>query len=332
MGKKNRLLLLVIFSSILFLGSSITPISSFDYDWALGGPYPFGIHMYEYDEERDTENGNYEIEEWREAIQLNFNVTRIDLETKRLDFSYYYPDGYLDSWTNYDFDMAIYSENIFTDIDDFFYINYHWNIDTESVVLVSFALDFWFEPPFFVEPNWTAFNNALVNLFDGSFIVDTVDVPSSEVDIEITFGYFLESLTMYTINNKNSLSGVLNQFTSSNTELSMHFDLANVIHDYYYDSDLGRNVYTPMEEFKLDFEVSYSKGGLLDYYLEREEVALTNEEEEEYNKAIYEYSMAFGGLKSLPLNLICILPALLVSVLIMKYSMKKKKEKVINEL
>jgi len=325
MGKKNRLLLLAIFSSILFLGSSFTPIDSYEIGWVIGEQYQFGLSMYEYYEERNTSNGNYEIEEYRSAFELSFNVTDIDLENKLMDFSYWFPDGYLEYWNNYNFDMAIYSEYIFSHTNDFFTIDFRWDTATDSVVLYNFYIDFWFDPLFFVEPVWLDFNEALKNVFNSSTIVDVVDVPDSETDIEVTFGYFLAILTDFRINNKNSLNNALNQFTADNTELLLHFDLSNVIHDNFYDEDLGHDVLLPLEDFKVDFELSYSDGGILDYYKQRIEEAYTYENE--YEKMIYDYNYAYGGLNKLktPLNLFSIIPAILVSALILKYSMKKKK-------
>jgi len=327
MGKKYRLLLVVIFSSILFLGSNLAPINSYELDWIIGEPYLFGISYYDYYEERSTENDNYVIEEIREGFQIGLNITDIDLVGKTMDFNYYDPFGNEYSWTNYDYDMRIYNESVFAHTNSFFYINYCWDEETESVVLCDFNLDYWFNPLFFVEPNWADFNIALKNVFNGSVIVDIVDVPSSETDIEITFGYFLESLSKHIINNKNSMNNALDQFTTSNTELTLHFDLSNVMHESYYDSDLAKTVFIPVEEFKVDYELRYSDGGMLEYFIHRMEIAIIEEVDELYFKGIYENSIAYGGLKSLktPLNLLSIIPALLVSVLMMKFSLKKKK-------
>lgn len=332
MGKKNRLLLLVIFCSILFIGSSITPIDSYELDFLLGEHYLFGLSFYEYYEDRDTSNGNYDIDEYRGAFEVEFNITRLDLGSKVVDLAYYYPDGTLFTWNNYNFDMAVYTSYWLAHTNNFFDIDFRWNEDTDSVVLYDFDINFWGDPLFFVEPIWWDYNQGLRTVFNGSTIIDTVDVPSSETDIEVTFGYFLEIISMYTINNRNSLNNAINQFTDNNTDLLLHFDLSNVIHNYIYDEDLGKSIYVPIEEYKVDFELSYSNGGILDYYINRYEIAMSYEDN--YEKYIDEYEAAYGGLKKLktPLNLFSIIPALLVSVLIMKFSIKKKKEKVINEL
>jgi len=332
MGKKNRLLLSVIFSSILFIGSSITPIDSYELGFLLGEDYIFGLSFFEYYEDRDTSNGNYDIDEYRGGFEITFNITRLDLGSKVLDLAYYYPDGTLFTWTNFNFDMAIYTSYLLADTNNFFDIDFRWNSATDSVVLYDFDINFGGDPRFFIEPIWWDFNLGLKSVFNGSTIVDVVDVPSSETDIEITFGYFLEILSSYTINNRNSLNNALDQFTDNNTDLLLHFDLSNVIHNYVYDEDLGESIYVPIEKFKVDFELRYSDGGILDYFIHRYELAMSFEDD--YTKIIDEYEVAYGGLKKLrtPLNLFSIIPALLVSVLIMKYSLKKKKEKVINEL
>jgi len=328
MEKKSHLLLLVIFSSILLLGSNFTPIHSYEYDWMLGEQYLYAVRNYDYEEIR-IKNGNYNIDEYLVEYQMNYNITNIDFETKRLDFSYYNTYGGQFFIYNYDFDMDYYS-NYFTSLDDFIYIDYIWDSNNETIILRNFAINYYYQPQLFIEPNWTIFNQVWKNIFNESTVVDVVYNPNSENNDVINLKYFSESITSFTFNNKKSLDSGINQLTSSNTELSLHFDLSNVIHESYYDFELARTVYVPIEEYIIDYQFRYSDGGLLEFYSYREEISSTLDDE--FYKEIFEFARAYGGLKSLDNPTFIIIPSFLLSVLIMKFSLKKKKEKVINGL
>ncbi|NHJ85495.1 MAG: hypothetical protein FK734_08535 [Asgard group archaeon] len=323
MSKKNHLLL-AFFSVILIISVNTTSILSYEYDFDVGKQYPFTTKNYFYGEESIPDEEKYIIEEDSIEMQLNFNITSMDIENKLMDFTYYSPDGHLNLWDNYYFDMSFY-EFLFESTNDFFYINFDWDSEAEVIRLIGFDIALWYTPLFFVEPNWELFNNGLLNVFNGSSIVDSLDTPTEYV--VIPFEYFLAIMNSYSINNKNSLSNAINQFTDTNTEIVLHFDLSKVIYDRYYDGESMGYKYQLFDVYKIDLQISYSDGGLLKKFLYRGEASY--ELEGVFFKEIYEYSLTSESQLAMGVPTFIILPALIVSVFIIKFSMnsKRKEEK-----
>lgn len=138
---------------------------------------------------------------------------------------------------------------------NFFATYYVYNSETRNTYLTHFYFNFYLV--FFLEVDWSIFNNNFEKILNDGNIVDTV--PTSYGEKQITVAEFLGSLSSYTICGKSTLEQARKQFTNIRTKWEFTFDLTGVI----YFSDPEENEFTLYDKYIITFYLDYSNGGTL---------------------------------------------------------------------
>ncbi|MHA1244814.1 MAG: hypothetical protein ACTSP7_09625, partial [Candidatus Heimdallarchaeota archaeon] len=202
--------------------------------------------------------------------------------------------------------------------------NYQYDQGRNQTVLFNNGIHL--DTYFFIEANWTTFNNHLDTLLNSSTIIDTVNDPYSSTVYNITFGDFLADCKSYSINGQNSLSAAKQTFTSSNTELSLTFDNGGVRHWRIWNGTAGYYNYFAYDESTLENNLKFNSGGILQEYVQRSLIGSISGDvysETEFLLGLY-YGVYEPPTDDSSIGYLLVLPAIATLVILVKWSRKRK--------
>ncbi|NHK32495.1 MAG: hypothetical protein FK730_14170 [Asgard group archaeon] len=270
MNRKLKILLLIKIVVLLFLVGNVTKVYAYNRSWNPGDVFTFTYSDLTIITDTDLE---YNVQNKLELLDQEtgtLNVTELNLLSER----------YWAIWTGkfgegpiigYDFAVADYIST-YLDLSSFLIVDYEWDYGTNSTIFVDFDIniDAWL----LIEPNWADLNTAFVDMFNESEVIETVADPYQPIIYNITLGDFLND-TSYTFMGKSTLADAKAQMESSTTAWSFTFDLSNVIYSGVFNGTLGYDEYYPYQTAVITYEMSYSKGGVLEKALEKGSISIT---------------------------------------------------------
>jgi hypothetical protein len=259
MNRKIKIFMLTKIVLVLFLVGNFTTTHAADREWQAGDIFTFTDSFHQINANYDLEFNSQNRLEFQSKDTGTFNVTEINLLTGM----------YYAIWTDtsgagpnsgYDFYVDDYVSTYLDNINTFLLVDYEWDYGTNSTKLVGFGLPViaWL----LIEPDWAKLNTAYIDMFNETEIVDTVADPYQPITYNITLGDFLSSIS-YTFMGKNNLADAKSKMKTDTTEWSLVFDLTNVIYQDVLNGTLGYDEYYPYPKAIFTYEMSYSKGGVL---------------------------------------------------------------------
>ncbi|MCE7745069.1 MAG: hypothetical protein GPJ52_08055 [Candidatus Heimdallarchaeota archaeon] len=319
MNRKIKILMLTNIVLVLLFFGNFTKTHAADREWQAGDIFTFteSIHIiatdydYEFDSQQQAES--------KIVNAFTHNVTEINLLSGRywaISTDTSGPDGN----PGYDFTMDDYVSTYHDNINSFLSIDYEWDYGTNSTKLVTFGLLMiaWF----LIEPDWATLNTAYADMFNETEIVATVADPYQPIIHNITLGDFLNSIS-YTIMGKDNLADTKKQMKSDTTEWSLTFDLSNVVYNDVFNGTLGYDEYYPFPNAIFTYELSYSKGGVLQRALMKNDfLSVVND----LGASVYlEFLTVFGDLESLTSNFAywMAIPGFLLIVAVVRIAKRK---------
>ncbi len=323
MSRKPKILMLTNIVVLLFLVGNIINAQALDRSWNPGDIITF---TYSYQNIYIDTDLEYNVVNEIDIIDQEtgtLNITELNLLNGR----------YYAIWTGklgegpivgYDFTVEDF-KNDFLDINTFLYVDYEWNYGTNDTVLVDFDVNY--DPWLLIEPNWADLNTAFIDMFNESEIIESIADPYLPIIYNITLGDFLGNIS-YTFMGKNTLAEAKNQMTPDNTQWTLTFDLSNVVHQGIYNATLGYDVYYPYQNAIITYDLSYSKGGILEKAHGEMSIGITvdNSKNEICNKNI----IIQGDLRALTSNNAywMILPGFLIVLSIVRIANRKSNRRI----
>lgn len=319
MNRKIKILMLTKIVLVLFLVGNFTTTHAANREWQAGDIFTFTDSFHQIFTDYDLE---YDVQfalEFLNQDTATFNVTEINLLTGM----------YYAIWTDtagssgnlgYVFTVDDYVSAYLDNINTFLGIDYEWDYGTNSTKLVGFGLSLstWL----LIEPDWAKLNTAYIDMFNESEIVDTVPDPYQQIIHNITLGDFLSSIS-YTFMGKNNLADAKSKMKSDTTEWSLIFDLTNVINTDVLNGTLGYDEYYPYPKAIFTYEMSYSKGGVLQRALMEMDYIVRMDD---YQGDVYmEFLTVFGDLEALTGNFAywMAIPGFLLIVAVVRIAKRK---------
>ncbi|MHA1212916.1 MAG: hypothetical protein ACTSSH_10690 [Candidatus Heimdallarchaeota archaeon] len=323
MSKKTKILMLTNIVVLLFIGNNLISSQALSYDWFAGSVYTFGTSMKNEVEVYDAETDAHIANDVRVLEEGYYNITSFNLINKRYEAFYTSQSG-SGSIFGYDFGYEDFIDQKLG-LTDFFSFNYEWNYGSNETVLTGF--DVGFSAFNFLEPNWAKINEAWVDLFNETVIIDTVADPFEPIIHNITLGDFYASLPSYTIMGKDTIAKGKDQFNADTHSWSFEFDLSGLLKNGLYNATLGYNVYFAFSTYSYYFDISYSKGGTLDNWFSGYIFDIT--QDTETTTFLYELHTAFGGLKAVTADFafLAVIPAMLSIVFVYKVARKRNERR-----
>ncbi|MBK5113531.1 MAG: hypothetical protein KGD59_11220 [Candidatus Heimdallarchaeota archaeon] len=259
MNRKIKIFMLTKIVLVLFLVGNFTTTHAADREWQAGDIFTFTDSINTIVTEYDLEYDVHVKTETINQVVGTFNVTEINLLSGRYYAIWTDPSGSGPN-SGYDFYVDDYISTYLDNINSFLTVDYEWDYGTNSTKFVAFgiSLSTWL----LIEPDWAKLNTAFIDVFNESEIVETVADPYQPIIYNITLGDFLSSIS-YTFMGKNNLADAKSRMKSDTTEWSFVFDLSNVICEDILNGTLGYDEYYPSPKAILTYEMSYSKGGVL---------------------------------------------------------------------
>lgn len=318
--KKRRMFYIILIGNIILLCNlfSVKPVSSFV---GVGDNFHYINSESYYLFYENLEFGSGELEEAAWEYSEEIRILTINSIAQTIDYERI-REGYTNNYTtSYGWESHI--SNYF-EFFDLFSFNYVWDQETESPLLVYF--DFYFYNSRFIESNWSLINTQLSEILDETIVVDTVTNPNDMVSYDITFGYFLGNLKSYKIQGRSSLPAARRQLSDSTTKWSFEFDLSGVLHyDDHYDSDLGYDIYLPVDKMILESTIEYTEDGARKYRNDIFEYENVFSDDNLKVTEIGHYETALGKLPvQLKFSYLVSIPAILFIALVVRIRKKKK--------
>jgi len=319
MNRKIKILMLTNIVLVLFLIGNFTKTHAADRDWQAGDIFTFTDSIHTIATDYDYEFDSQQQVESTIVNAFTHNVTEINLLSGRYWAISTFTSG-PDGNPGYDFTMDDYISTYLDNINTFLAVDYEWDYGTNSTKLVAFGLPLitWL----LIEPDWAAINTAYVDMFNETEIVAAVADPYQPIIHNITLGDFLNSIS-YTFMGKNNLADAKKQMKSDTTEWSLIFDLSNAIYHDVFNGTLGYDEYYLSPDAIFTYEMSYSKGGVLQRSLmELDFLSNVND----IGTEIYlEFLTVYGDLESLTGNFAywMTIPAFLLVVAVVRIAKRK---------
>ncbi len=319
MNRKNKILMSTTIVLVLFLVGNFTTTHAADREWQAGDLFTFTDSLHQIVIDQDVEVGSESRLEIKLADTVTYNVTEINLLSGRY-WAITTDVGGSSGITGYDFTIDDYITAYFDNINLFLTVDYEWDYGTNSTKLVAFSLPLaaWT----LVEPDWAKLNTAFVDMFNESEIIETVPDPYQPIIYNITLGNFLNSIS-YTFMGKDNLVDAKKQMKADTTEWSFIFDLTNIIYLDTFNGSLGYDEYYPYPNAVFTYELSYSKGGILQraYMVMDYSILQDNFREDVY----IEFLTIYGDLKALTGNFAywMAIPGFLLIVAVVRIAKRK---------
>lgn len=272
MQKRAKIIFTINLILIFTLLSSLPLINAINMrDWNVGDSVTYGIKSefkaaYEWTNESFIDSDGYTSEH-----EIKISISSFDENTKSCTIKKIYPSGGTDENTR------IYGakENgliLAQVLLDFIYI---WDYSLNKTILTGFYLSFnpfykYGYPSLFLEPDWGTFNGEFVEILNTSRIISAV---YHNYTLHYTYlSDFLDSISSYKIMGEETITDAQNAFTNETTKWSFEFDLAGAIHYGIYNYVTHKTDYYPYDKYLISFEFEYSKGGILESYMEHKEI------------------------------------------------------------
>ncbi len=319
MNRKITIFIIVKIALISILMVTTTSIQAADRSWHAGEVYFFGesndsklIYRSSSPELRTMVTTNSQL-------QFSYNITGIDLLQERYQ-AIYADDSGPSSISNRRFTWEDFVERY---LDNILQATYEWDYEHNSTVLTSFTFpsSTWK----FIEPQWDMINNGFANdILNTSEIIATVNDPYLPIIHNITLDTFLNNTNSYSIMGKSNLEDAKQKFTEKITNWFLEFDLAGFLMVGVYNSTLGYDLYHPIEEATISYEIEYTKGGVLKrFHLN----GYSNSSFPDYTlESSMDKLVVLGGIESLEGNypFLMVFPAIFVIAI---FALKIRKEK-----
>lgn len=303
---------------VLFLFGNYTTTHAYDRSWHAGDIFTFTYSSIQILTDTDLEYNVQDVFETVDQETGTLNVTEINLLSGRYHSIWTGRFGVGPNVGN-DFTVEDYI-NTYLDTNSFFSIDYEWDYGTNSTIFVDFDVNIgdWL----LIEPNWVKLNTAFIDLFNESEIIETVADPYLPITHNITLGDFLNSIT-YTIMGKNKLADAKSKIKADNTAWSFIFDLSNAVNMGVFNGTLGYDEYYPYQEAILTYEMSYSKGGVLERFLY--EGRISSVVDNQRGDIFQENIIIFGDLEAMTGNFAywMIVPGFLLIVAVVRIANRK---------
>jgi len=317
-NRKITIFFIAKISLITILMVNTTSIQAADRSWHAGEVYFFGDSYDSQDIYRSHSTGLESTFDFNSEMQFSYNITGVDLIQERYQAIYADETG-PSSITNRRFVWEDFVERY---LGNLLKPNYEWDYEHNSTVLTSFSLSFstWK----FIEPQWDMINSGFADLFNTSEIIATVDDPYSPVIHNITLGTFLNNTNSYSIMGKDNLEDAKLKFTEKITNWFLGFDLTGYLMVGVYNSTLGYDLFHPVEEATIDYEIEYTKGGILNRFQWN---SYSNSNFTDYShKLSVNRLTVLGGIESLEGNFpfLMVFPAIIFVAI---FALKIRKEK-----
>ena len=294
MGKKN---ILIMTGAVLLIAlfCNLSLVSASDLSWNAGDIIVWG----HYDDVsiivKDL-NADTTLEEIVQGgYDFQYNITAYDSVSKQYDYIYSDPSGtYSPSTRSFDWeDFA--DADLTSDNGDFINVNYIYDENTNHTILTTFTLSVNFLNYRLIESNWNGLNIRFAEVFNESYLLDTVNDPWSSTVYNFTWGTFLDNID-YKIMGRSKLKYALNQFKADTSKWTFEFDLSG----YLYHS-IGGGEYAAYDSFIVKLEVDYSDGGVLEKFVK--DTSYTKIDDDIQTDYLYHSKEALGGLKKAMLSL-----------------------------
>ncbi|MHA1306537.1 MAG: hypothetical protein ACTSQN_04490 [Candidatus Heimdallarchaeota archaeon] len=324
MNKKGKLILITTMVSLLLFASNYTASQGIVGSWDVGSYETFTEQTYERLYQKYIPD-NFETTEINEQLIVSkVNITSINNVTGQVFYDIFTP-GTITPFSDYYFMSNLVGD--YATLFSLFDFDYRYDEDRNQTVLYGFDIDLFLQ--FYVEANWTIFNNHFDTIFNGSTIIDTVTDPyNGSITYEITFGDFLANCKSFSINGQSTLAAAKQTFTSSNTGLSIKFDNGGVRHRRLWNFTAGHFNYYVYDTYKIENNLKFDSGGILKEYVDRSVIGETIGDiysEVEVKTAFY------SGVQELPaiteessLGYILVIPAIATIAVLVKWSRKRK--------
>ncbi|MBN1329988.1 MAG: hypothetical protein JXA54_10995 [Candidatus Heimdallarchaeota archaeon] len=322
MTKKLTNIIVISTLVLILIGSNINTTNAAVRSWNIGDTFKYGFRVYleEFyiDYELDEVKADYIIDQ---TSEFSINITAINNLT--LTFEYYTFDAYGTSGPEtdtYDSDQFINSltlNNLFSGV------AYEWDYEHNTTVMTGFGFNF--PGQFFLEPNWTAINSHLKEIFNENEIITTVVDPYEPIVHNITLGRILTDSKSYSIQGKNDLADAKQLFTSTTSHWTFEFDYSGKIKATVFNNTAGYNNYIPYEIFAYKFEEGFTEGGVIERLHFGYEYKVTVNEALIHITQLVDYWLGgLGETNTSNFAYSIILPGLGLIVMFVKWSSKKK--------
>lgn len=287
MGKK-QILMVINAALIIALFCNLSLVSASDLTWNAGDVIEWGRYTEITTIVTDNAAGTSLEDIDQDGYDFQYNITAYDAIAK--DYNYIYTDSSGPSSQSRSFDWENFANaDLTSDNGDFLTVNYIYDTFTNNTVLRDFSLDVNYLNWRLIEPNWVGLNQAYKEIFNETYLLDTVADAWDPIIYNFTWGYFLDSID-FKIMSRSNLKYALNQFKDSTNKWTFEFDLSGVLHH-----SIGGGEVAPYESYIVTILVEYSDGGVLEKYVK--ETSYTRIIDDDQTDYLHHRKEALGGLK-----------------------------------
>jgi len=323
--KKKALITFTALTCIMAILLSTTGASALEVSWSIGVPYEYGFKESFYNELSYTlKDGSVETKINEMSSQFTFivNITAIDNVTQRLDYDLVSIPS-IDHNTGVAYSMASYQAAVPSPT-AFLSAFLQWDFLHNETVLAGF--DVMLYSRFFLEPNWTVFNDHYKSLLNTSNILDSFVNPYNGSKIEaITLGELLTASNSYSIMGvENDLEAAKAKLTPTNRGFSFSIDLAGTLkYNYFNGTDI---LFIPAFKALFSSSFQYSAEGVLEFFRYSFEFGINYPEVSQLSTQDYHYQLGGIPSESSSLPSLFVVPAALATILLIVVVRKEKKK------
>lgn len=318
MKTKNKLIFVLSFVSIILLFNTFTYANAAEAPWADGSMYTWAtedmiiLHIMDYDTDTET------VVESRTGSLFTYNLTDVDNSTLTYDYDVL---GMFGGGGTTSYNVQIF--NGLYSLGNMFTVNYVWDFEHNVTVMNTFS--FTFPSWMLIDPNWTAVNSRLDDVFNGSTLLDTVVDPYLPITHNFTLDDVLNDATSFSIMGKSTLAEAKQQFTSSTHKWTFDFDYSNVQKLGVFNATAGYDNYYNYEVRTEQVILEFTTDGVLKYYTDNGKVQQTVDNV--MSNSYYESYINLGGYITTETSPFCYLlaiPAIACMVIFVKWMNKRK--------
>ncbi len=324
MQKKAKVILTINLILIFTLLSSLPLINAINVrDWNVGDSIIYGIRNVHKSSGEWINESIVNSFEYLNEFEYKISISSMDENNKTCTTKRKSPSGYTSEYTR------IYGakENGLILAQVLLEFNYRWDSSLNETILTGLYFDFdpfwkYGFPSLFLEPDWGTFNGEFVEILNTSRIIFAVIHNYTYHYIELSD--FLDSTSSYKIMGEDTITNAQNAFTNDTTKWSFEFDLAGNIHHGIYDNVNNKVDYYPYDKYLISCEFEYSKGGILESYMEHIETYRSKENITYTSES--DYFIQKGGLAGIGVDFEFYTIILTLMVLPMLITFLKKKK------
>jgi len=321
MNKKAKILIFTLITTLLISVSNFTTTQAIIGSWDVGTNVTFTDYIYQKTCSKYLPEDTETTVSLENLIVYGLNITSINNVTGAIDLDYVSATTSSSMSSNY---FASNYISVHSSLNALFNFNYLWDYEHNSTILWSFGINL--NKRYYLEANWTILNDHFDTILNSSTLIDTVNDPYSSTVYNITFGDFLADCNSFAINGQSSLAAAKQQFTSTNTGWSFHFDITGYIKWRIWNGTAGYHNYYNYDSYYRADSIEFNSGGILQEYVS--DYGYIQTDGDDYYELQYKYANYYGvyepSTDDSSFGYLLVIPALATLVVFVKWSRKRK--------